>query len=128
VAKRSLADRYADLDDRRARIVSASAQPTALHIQTVRVLGELLEMAQVFSSSNVPAPLRAMMRMLHKLEPELVKELANVPPEAIREFLHDLADKIMSIVNVEEPSSGDRAEVEPAGAASPAREDQPQTA
>jgi hypothetical protein len=122
VARTSIAARYAALEDRRAAIVPAGQQPTALHLQTVRVLGELLEMAQLFSSSSVPAPLRAMMRMLHKLEPELVKELATVPAEEIRQFLRTLAEKIMTIVDVEEPGATAPGPTSPTGA------DQSQTA
>jgi hypothetical protein len=100
VERRSLAERYDQLERRRDELTVAEAQPSAVHVQTVKVLKDLLTMGKMFSTGRVPAPLRAMMRMLDRLEPELVKELAGVPPEAIREFLSDLMHRIGTIIEV----------------------------
>lgn len=97
----SLAERYDRLAKRNtelARLPSSRTPPTAVHVQTVRVLGRLLTMGQEFSTAKVPAPLRAMMRTLHKMEPMLIEELASVPPDAIREFLGQLRDELDAII------------------------------
>lgn len=93
------------MEARQAELVPGSVAPTAVHSQSVKVLGDLLTMGQLFSTGKVPPGLRAMMRMLKKLEPELVHELAVVPPEQIKEFLGDLVSRLNSIINADDPSA-----------------------
>lgn len=124
--RRSLAERYDQLEAKHSTMVATAtgAQPTTMHIQLVKVLSDLLELCQQFSTSKTPAPLRALLRMVHKLEGELVKEMAHVPPEAIRSFLLDLVGRLMSIVDV--PIEVRNAHVPPpAGHAVTTGEDQP---
>lgn len=98
MARRSLNEQYDDLIDRRAELMPAASKVSPVHVQTVKVLGDLLTLGQQFSTGKVPPALRTMMRVLHKMEPELVTELAVVPPPVIKEFLQDLMDRIGSIV------------------------------
>jgi hypothetical protein len=101
MAKRSLLDSYDELVGRRAELTQTSGgNVSPIHVQTVKVLGDLLTLGQQFSTGKVPPALRAMMRMLHKMEPELVQELSVVPPAAIQEFLADLGRRIASIVDM----------------------------
>jgi hypothetical protein len=101
VARGSLSDRYDELTGRRDELMGATAaQVHPVHVQAVKVLGDLLSMGQQFSTGKVNPGLRAMMRMLHKMEPELVTELSVVPPEVIKEFLADLARRILTVVDV----------------------------
>jgi hypothetical protein len=124
--RRSLAERYDKLEARHSQMVDAGAQPTTMHVQLVKVLGDLLELCQQFSTKQTPAPLRALLRMVHKLEPELVKEMAHVPPQAIREFLLDLVRRLLSIVEVPIEELTNHADaVPPITAPAPAGEDQP---
>jgi hypothetical protein len=102
VARRSIADQYDALVGRRDELLAVSAPSTVspIHVQTVKVLGDLLTLGQQFSSGKVPPALRAMMRMLHKMEPELVNELSVVPPAMIKEFLADLMARMATIVDL----------------------------
>lgn len=105
---KSLAERYDAIEKRRGEIekMGLQKQPTAVHIQTVKVLKDLLTLGRQFSTGSVPAPLRAMMRTLDKMEPVLIEELAAVPPEQIQVFLKDLADRLTSILEVPADGSG----------------------
>lgn len=114
MARRSLAEQYDHLVERRDELTTLSTTSTVspVHIQTVKVLGDLLTLGQQFSTGKVPPALRAMMRMLHKMEGDLITELAVVPPEAIQEFLQDLVDRMLTIIRM--PTDG-----QPALAAAP---------
>jgi hypothetical protein len=104
VARRTLSEQYDHLVDRRAELMSVSTSSTVspVHVQTVKVLGDLLTLGQQFSTGKVPPALRAMMRMLHKMQPELVQELSVVPPKVIRTFLADLIRQMQTIVDTDD--------------------------
>jgi hypothetical protein len=92
----SIAAQYDRLVERRAELAPRSVHP--VHQQAVKVLIDLIGMGELFSTRKVPAPLRAMMRTLKHMEPELVRELADVDPEVMREFLRDLSERINTVV------------------------------
>lgn len=102
MARRSLLDRYEQLEERRGELESEAvirASPTPTHVATIEVLSKLLTLGRLYSTDKVPAPLRAMMRTLDKLKPTLLEELAAVPPEAIQSFMADLMVEIKRIVD-----------------------------
>lgn len=102
MARRSLLERFEDLEGRRDDLEAAAiakASPSPVHVQTIEVLSELLTMGKMFSTDKVPAPLRAMMRTLDLMKPTLLEELAEVPPEAIQAFMTDLMHKIERITS-----------------------------
>lgn len=108
MARKSLASTYDRLEQRRDELVNGqrdlvpgAVAPSAVHVQAVKVLGDLLTMGQLFSTGKVPPALRAMMRALKHMEPDLVRELAVVPPEQIKEFLRDLSARLLSIVDAD---------------------------
>lgn len=106
MARMTIAERAAAIDRREEELAErtetlAHAQPTAVHIQTVKVLRDLLTLGRQFSGPSVPAPLRVLMRTLDKMEPALIEELADVNPEELKLFLRDLRDRIDSVLTVE---------------------------
>jgi hypothetical protein len=65
-----------------------------VHIATIDVLTNLLEMGKAFSTDEVPAYLRSMMKLVERSKPMLTAELASVPPEAIVEFMKGIGEQI----------------------------------
>lgn len=100
--RKSLIQRRNELEGKRARIDTlAQVQPTDVHIQTVEVLSHLLEMGKAFSSDEVPAHLRVLMRTIEKMKPTLTAELASVPPEQIKAFMGQIGREIAKITNAD---------------------------
>lgn len=101
MARRSVLDRYAELEGRRADMDQArttAASVTPIHIATIDVLTTLLTLGNTLAGEKVPAPLRAMMRTLDMMKPVLIEELAAIPPEQIVSFMAGLRDQIDRIV------------------------------
>lgn len=99
--RKSLEERRRALEGIRAEM-RPQAQPTAVHVQTVEVLADLLEMGKQFSSDEIPTPLRVLMRTVEKMRPTLTAELANVPPDQIVTFMRMIEGKIHQITTASE--------------------------
>jgi precorrin-6x reductase len=100
--RKSLIQRRDELEGkRRALDAQTHVQPTEVHIQTIEVLTHLLEMGKSFSTEDVPAHLKVLMRTIDKMKPTLTAELASVPPEAIVAFMGGIADEIAKITGAD---------------------------
>ena len=102
----TIAERAALIDQREEELAARTEtlvhnQPTAVHIQTVKVLRDLLTLGRKFSGPNVPAPLRMLMRTLDKMEPVLIEELADVDPDELKAFLLELRNRLDSVLTIE---------------------------
>lgn len=100
MSPQSLADRYAALAhdvERRPRVALVGAQPTEVHRRAVHLMVSIMDLADSVDPDAVPAPLRAMTRMLRRMEDELVVEFATVPEDKVRQFMRELAEKIAAI-------------------------------
>lgn len=102
----SITERYDRLAERGEELSHLGENISPVHVETLNVLRELLTMGNRMSTNKVPAALRAMMRTLDRLQPVLLEELANVPPDSIREFMRDvLLPPIQRIIDT--PLEGD---------------------
>lgn len=111
MARETMAERFDRLNTRGKELAANKAvgtpQPTAIHVQTIRVLSELLTLGQKHSTGNIPAPLRMMMTTLKRMEPTLIDEMAGVPADQIKEFLGQLVERLNSIINTPDESADD---------------------
>jgi hypothetical protein len=90
MGRQSITERFDRLEARGDELARLHAEVSPVHVETLNVLRELLTMGNTMSTNKVPAALRAMMRTLDKLQPMLLEELANVPPESIRDFMREV--------------------------------------
>lgn len=108
--------------ERRGSRLAPEAPPDLgpVHQVTGEVLAELVGMAGTMTANKgveIPAWLRAGMETFRRMQPKMMAELAQVPPEAIQEFMRGIRDKINRIVDAE-PAPARLVEV-PSGPAGP---------
>ena len=109
MARRSLTERYEELEGRREGIAARQHEriaPSPVHLALVDVLGDLLTLGNTYANDRVPLPLRTMMRMLDGMRGTLLEELATVPPEQIIPFMAGLRDQIDRIVQAGAGATG----------------------
>lgn len=100
MGRRTIADRYARLEARGDELAGEpGAGLSPVHLQTVDVLTDLLEMGETLSGGETPASLRALMGMIRRLRPEMLRQLGSVPPDALRAFMADLIARMQTIVD-----------------------------
>ena len=105
MARRSLTERYEELEGRREGIAARQHEriaPSPVHLALV----DLLTLGNTYANDRVPLPLRTMMRMLDSMRGTLVEELAGVPPEQIIPFMAGLRDQIDRIVQAGAGATG----------------------
>lgn len=118
--ERQLMARYRELERLSPDAVSTPkapalgrAQPTLVHRQTVELLDELLQIV-----ATDTGPFAAFLRMVRKLQPALLTDLAEVPEDRIVYFMHGLGRRMLSIGQAPAPapvevSRGSVTEAEP---------------
>ena len=97
MARKSVLDRLNDIEEHDP--VQLGPAPTAVHLATVGVLTDLMQLAVSMSNGETPVHLRALLTMLNKSRPMLLEGLTSLPPEAIVEFMRGLRDRINVIVD-----------------------------
>lgn len=97
----TILDRYERLTERSDELakMALGVHPTEVHRAAVEALTDLLGMATTYGGPKVPAPLRAMVRTLDRMQPVLIEEIAKVPPDQIRAFMGELAAKMQAIAD-----------------------------
>lgn len=98
---RSILQAQADIAERQAELarMGLARQPTAMHRQAFTVLRDLLTMGKDLSNGSTPAPMRALLRTLDKMEPVFLDEMAKVEAEPFRAFIADLVRRLQTIVD-----------------------------
>lgn len=104
MSRRSVMERFEQLEANGDKLAAMGKQPTAVHVQCTQVLTDLLGMGQRLSTKETPIHLRTVMRTLEHARPMMLEGLADVPEEKIVEFMSDLRDRINSIITLAQPT------------------------
>lgn len=108
MGRRSIVDRYERLEARADELAGElPAGLSPVHVQTVDVLTDLLEMGEALTDGETPAALRALMGMIRRLRPEMLRQLGAVPPAALAAFMRDLIARMQTIVDTAEHDDDD---------------------
>lgn len=116
----TILDRYDQLADRGDTLAAlAPAAASDLHRATVEFVKELLLLGERYrSDQQTPAHIKTIVRLVQRLEPEMVEMLAKVPEDQIRGSLTELVNRMQQVLAVDGAGTV-------AGDGSPALTDQP---